>query len=83
MTPTSATSPAIVDEVIDWTGIEYHLLRQDELVATLMVLAAESVKSGKRSHDYWQAERRWIAGDSAEVIRESMARVRIEGLPRG
>ncbi len=66
----------VIDEVIDWVGIEYAALRQDRLVATLMVLAAESVKSGKRSPDYWQAERRWTAGASAQVMAESADRVR-------
>ncbi len=65
-----------IDEVIDWVGIEYAALKQDRLVATLMVLGAESVKSGKRSPDYWQAERRWVAGASAEVMAESSAKVR-------
>jgi hypothetical protein len=65
----------LVDEVIDWAGFEYALLRQDRVVATLMVLATEAVKSGKRSADYWPAERRWIAGESEEVMRESHARI--------
>lgn len=68
----------IIDEVIDWTGMDYALLRQDKIVATLMLLAAESVKSGKRSPDYWQAERRWIGGDTARVIQESMGRVKLD-----
>ena len=70
-----------IDEVIDWTAMEYKLLRQDKIVATLMVIAAESVKSGKRSPDYWEAERRWKAGETAQLIRESLGRVKIEGLP--
>jgi hypothetical protein len=68
----------IIDEVIDWTGMDYALLRQDKIVATLMVLATESVKSGKRSPDYWQAERRWIGGDTARIIQESMGRVKLD-----
>jgi hypothetical protein len=72
---------AVVDEVIDWTGLEYSLLRQDKVVATLMALAVESVKSGKRSPDYWAIERRWIAGESTAIIRESAGRVKIDGLP--
>ncbi|MBI3028246.1 MAG: hypothetical protein HYY64_01885 [Candidatus Rokubacteria bacterium] len=68
----------IVDEVIDWAGIEYSLLRQDKIVATLMVLAAESVKTGKRSPDYWQVERRWMAGETTQIIQESMARVKLD-----
>jgi hypothetical protein len=65
-----------VDEVIDWAALEYKLLRQDKLVATLMVLAAEAVKSGKRAPDYWQAERRWMAGETTEIMRESLAKVK-------
>ena len=70
----------VIDEVIDWAAIEYTMLRQDKLVATLMALAVEAVKSDKRSTDYWQAERRWLAGESAEVMRQSTARVKIDGL---
>ncbi len=68
----------IIDEVIDWAGIEYSLLRQDKIVATLMVLGAESVKTGKRSPDYWQVERRWMAGETTQIIQESMARVKVD-----
>jgi len=70
----------VVDQVIDWAAMEYKLLRQDKLVATLMILAAEAVKSGKQSPDYWDVERRWMAGETAQVIRESSARVKVEGL---
>ncbi|MBI4640127.1 MAG: hypothetical protein HY731_05505 [Candidatus Tectomicrobia bacterium] len=69
----------LIDEVIDWVGMEYALLRQDKIVATLMALAAEGVKSGKRSPDYWQVEQRWLAGETAQIIRESMARVKLDG----
>ncbi|MBI3456580.1 MAG: hypothetical protein HY002_12450 [Candidatus Rokubacteria bacterium] len=68
-----------IDEVIDWTAMEYKLLRQDKIVATLMVLAAEAVKSGKRATDYWEAERRWKAGETTQLIRESVGRVKLEG----
>jgi hypothetical protein len=68
-----------IDEVIDWTAMEYKLLRQDKIVATLMVIAAESVKSGKRAPDYWEAERRWKAGDTVALMRESAARIKLEG----
>ncbi|HEV8677063.1 MAG TPA: hypothetical protein VGX21_23750 [Methylomirabilota bacterium] len=65
----------VIDEVIDWAALEYKVLRQDKVVATLMVLAAEAVKSGKRSPEYWQAERRWMAGETTEIMRESLAKV--------
>ncbi|MBI1893280.1 MAG: hypothetical protein HYS14_04110 [Candidatus Rokubacteria bacterium] len=70
----------VIDEVIDWAAMEYVLLRQDKIVTTLMVLAAEAVKSGKRSTDYWEAERRWKAGETTQLIRESMGRVKLEGV---
>jgi hypothetical protein len=70
----------VIDEVIDWAGLEYALLRQDKVVATLMAIAVESAKSGKRSHDYWQVERRWLAGETTQIIRESAGRVKLEAV---
>lgn len=66
-----------LDEVIDWVALDYAWLQQDKIVATLFVLAVESVKSGKRADDYWQVERRWLAGDSAGVMADSRARIRL------
>jgi len=66
----------VIDEVIDWNGLEYPILQQDKVVAMLMVIAAESVKSGKRSPGYWTAERRWIAGETSQIISESSAKVK-------
>ncbi len=68
----------VIDEVIDWAAMEYGLLRQDKLVGTLMVLAVEAVKSGKRSTDYWQTERRWLAGETTQIIRESLDKVKLD-----
>jgi len=66
-----------IDEVIDWTAMEYAVLRQDKVVATLMVLAVEAVKSGKRSPDYWAAERRWQAGETTAILQESLNKVKL------
>ncbi|MEO8008849.1 MAG: hypothetical protein ABI728_10080 [Betaproteobacteria bacterium] len=64
-----------IDEVVDWAAIEYKLLREEKVVATLMVLAVEAIKSGKRSPEYWEAERPWMAGETAKVMALSQARV--------
>ena len=64
-----------IDEVIDWAAIDYKLLRQEKIVATLMVLAAEAIKSGKRSPEYWEIERPWMAGETAKVMAISQGRV--------
>jgi hypothetical protein len=64
-----------IDEVIDWAPLPRDLLRRDKGIATLLVLASEAVKFDRRSSDYWQAERRWLDGDIATVVQQSMARL--------
>lgn len=71
-----AANGQVIDEVIDWAGVEYAILQRDKVVATLMVIAAESVKSGKRAPDYWQAEQRWMAGETTQVMAESSGKVK-------
>jgi hypothetical protein len=65
-----------LDEVVDWVAMEYKLLRQEKVVATMMVLSVESIKAGKRSPDYWQVEGPWMAGETTEVIRQSQLKVK-------
>lgn len=65
-----------IDEVVDWVAMDYKLLRQEKVVATMMVLSVESIKSGKRSPDYWQAEGPWMAGNTGEVMRQSQNRAK-------
>ena len=65
-----------IDEVIDWAAMEYALLREDKVVATLMVIAAEAVKADRRAPDYWEAEGRWIAGATKAVMHESAEKVK-------
>src|SRR3954468_9396253 len=64
-----------VDEVIDWVALDYKLLRQEKVVATLMVLAAVAIKSAKRSAEYWEVERPWMAVDTTKVMAISQGRV--------
>ena len=59
--------------------MDYKLLRDEKTVATLMVLAAEAVRDGKRSPDFWEAERPWRAGETTQLIEESMGRVKLDG----
>jgi hypothetical protein len=65
-----------MDEVINWAALQYTVLRQDKVVATLMALAAEDVKSGKRRPDFWAAQQRWLAGETNQVMQESLATVK-------
>lgn len=66
----------VVDEIIDWAAMEYSSLRGDKVVATLLVIAVEAIKAGKKSPDFWDSERRWLRGDSATILRESFDRVK-------
>lgn len=72
----------VIDEVIDWAAMEYAILRQDKVVATLMVIAVESVKASKRAPDYWAAERRWVAGETNAIMQMSIDKVQ-RALPAG
>ena len=65
-----------IDEVVDWVAMDYKSLRQEKVVATMMVLSVESIKSGKRSPDYWQAEGPWMAGKTNDVVRQSQGRAK-------
>jgi len=66
----------LIDEIINWTAIDYSSLQQDKLVATLMSIGTESVKSGRRAHEYWGAEQRWIAGQTKQGMAESADKVK-------
>lgn len=60
-----------IDEIVDWAGFEYGLLGSHKVVGMLMVTAVESIQAGKRSDDYWGAERRWISGETGQIIEET------------
>jgi hypothetical protein len=65
-----------IDEVMDWAGMDVAVLEPHQAIATLLVLGAEVVKFDRRAADYWQVERRWLAGDTAGVMQETAEKVR-------
>lgn len=65
-----------VDEVMDWTALEPDVLGRDKALAMLLVLAAEAVKFDRRAPDYWQAERRWRAGETGALVQHSADKVK-------
>lgn len=65
-----------VDEILDWAAVRYSSLRGDRVVATLFVIGAEAVKKGKKSPDYWPAEKRWLQGETDAVFQETTERVK-------
>ncbi len=44
--------------------------------AILMTLAANSVLNNKRSPEYWDIERRWIAGDVRQIVARRTAELK-------
>ena len=65
-----------VDEVMDWTALEPDVLGGDKALAMLLVRAAEAVKFDRRAPDYWQAERRWRAGETTTLVQHSADKVK-------
>lgn len=65
-----------LDTIIDWAGLPKKHVQTQKAQALLITLAANSVISGKRSPDYWENERRWIAGDYIEIVNQKMNKVK-------
>ena len=65
-----------LDEIIDWAGLPREDIKTQKAQAILITLAANSVVDGKKSPDYWEAERRWIAGQFREITDERLVAVR-------
>lgn len=59
-----------LDVIIDWAGVPRTSIRTQKGQAILMTLAANSVLINRRSDEYWQAERRWIAGEYEAIVAE-------------
>jgi hypothetical protein len=51
-----------LDIVIDWAGIPTKIASQQKYQAIMLTLAANQVFEKKTREDYWEAEKRWIAG---------------------
>jgi|GEM_PF-5712313 len=56
--------------VIDCAGVPRTAIRTRKGHAIVMTLAADSVLVNRRSDDYREAQRRWLAGDFRGVVAE-------------
>jgi len=65
-----------LDEIIDWTGIPRDIIKTQKAQALLITLAANAVVDGKRSQEYWEAERKWIGGDFLEIVSQKSNKAR-------
>lgn len=59
-----------LDNIIDWAALPKDQIETQKAQAVLLTLAANSVTSDKRSPEYWQNEKRWLAGQEADIVRE-------------
>ncbi len=62
-----------LDVIIDWAGLSKDSTQTQKGQAVLVTIAANSVLNGKRSPDYWETEKRWIAGDYRKITEQRMS----------
>ena len=65
-----------IDTVVDWAGLLREDIKTQKAQALLITLAANSVIEGKESHEYWEIERQWIAGEYQRITAERLWVVR-------
>jgi len=57
-----------LDTIVDWAGVPREFTKTQKQQAVLLTLAANAVVDGRKRNDYWEIEKRWIAGDFANII---------------
>ncbi len=65
-----------LDSVIDWSGMPREYFKTQKAQAILLTMAANSVANEKKTPEYWDAEKRWIAGNFEEITEQKMNAVR-------
>jgi len=64
-----------LDSIIDWAGVPREFTKTQKQQAVLLTLAANAVVEGRRRTDYWEIEKRWIAGDFSAVMSDQNEKV--------
>lgn len=62
-----------LDVIIDWAGLSKDSTQTQKGQAVLVTIAANSVLNGKRRPDYWDVEKRWIAGEYRKITEQRMS----------
>jgi len=70
------SSGRALDEIVDWAAMPREDIKTQKAQAILITLASNSVVEGKKSPEYWEIERRWIAGQFREITEERLVAVR-------
>ncbi len=67
-----------LDTIIDWAGVPRDTIQTQKAQAVFITMAANAILNKKRSPDYWEVERRWIAGEYKEIAEQKMNNARKE-----
>jgi hypothetical protein len=65
-----------LDTIVDWAAMPREYVSTQKGQALLLTMAANSVVNEKRSPDYWDIEKRWIAGEYQDITEQKMCAVR-------
>ena len=65
-----------IDTVVDWAALPREDIKTQKAQALLITLAANSVIEGKKSPEYWEIERQWIAGEYQQITEKRLSMVR-------
>jgi hypothetical protein len=65
-----------LDTIVDWAAMPREDIKTQKAQAILLTLAANSIVEGKKSPEYWDVERRWIAGEFREITEKRLVTVR-------
>jgi len=65
-----------LDTLIDWAALPREYIKTQKAQALLLTMAANAVVNEKRSPDYWETEKRWIAGEYEAITEQKMSSVR-------
>jgi hypothetical protein len=59
-----------LDTIIDWAALPKESFQTQKAQAILLTLAANAVLNEKRTPEYWDIEKRWLAGKAREIVEQ-------------
>ncbi|MDM8558382.1 hypothetical protein [Candidatus Parabeggiatoa sp. HSG14] len=59
-----------LDTIIDWAAFSKKYIQTQKAQAILITLAANAVLNEKRTPQYWEIEKRWLAGKVREIVEQ-------------
>jgi hypothetical protein len=59
-----------LDIIIDWAALSLDTIQTQKAQAILITLAANSVLNEKRTPEYWDIEKRWLAGQAHQIVEQ-------------